>query len=184
MLRQRLANKFLDQGRFSTSCFSGHKKHAALSTQTALQFFTELQQFFFPGKEMSQSLPWFILGQVVRYVPTLEPLGDFTFARYAVTIVVLTVALVIVHSFLPAGRRSFSAIAPGIAATLVLWLFGGAIFGRYLSSYAFAYVSMYAGLASAMVALIFLYVCASIFIYGGELNSVIAKERKIPLNKT
>jgi membrane protein len=34
---------------------------------------------------------------------------------------------------------------------------------------------MYAGLASAMVALIFLYVCASIFIYGGELNSVIAK---------
>lgn len=126
----------------------------------------------------------FILGQVVRYVPTLEPLGDFTFARYAVTIVVLTVALVIVHSFLPAGRRSFSAIAPGIAATLVLWLLGGAIFGRYLSSYAFAYVSMYAGLASAMVALIFLYVCASIFIYGGELNSVIAKERKIPLNKT
>ena len=32
---------------------------------------------------------------------------------------------------------------------------------------------MYAGLASAMVALVFLYVCASIFIYGGELNSVI-----------
>ena len=34
---------------------------------------------------------------------------------------------------------------------------------------------MYAGLASAMIALIFLYVCASIFIYGGELNSVIAR---------
>ena len=51
----------------------------------------------------------------------------------------------------------------------------GAAFGRYLANYAFAYVSMYAGLASAMIALIFLYVCASIFIYGGELNSVIAK---------
>jgi membrane protein len=37
---------------------------------------------------------------------------------------------------------------------------------------------MYAGLASAMIALIFLYVCASIFIYGGELNSVIAQERE------
>jgi membrane protein len=36
---------------------------------------------------------------------------------------------------------------------------------------------MYAGLASAMVALVFLYVCASIFIYGGELNSAIAKAR-------
>jgi membrane protein len=38
-------------------------------------------------------------------------------------------------------------------------------------------VSMYAGLASAMIALVFLYVCATIFIFGGELNSVIAKER-------
>ncbi len=54
------------------------------------------------------------------------------------------------------------------------------MFGRYLANYAFGYVTMYAGLASAMVALIFLYICASIFIYGGELNSVIAiaRERK------
>jgi membrane protein len=36
---------------------------------------------------------------------------------------------------------------------------------------------MYAGLASAMVALVFLYACASIFIYGGELNSVILQAR-------
>jgi membrane protein len=56
-------------------------------------------------------------------------------------------------------------------------LISGAAFGRYLASFAFAYVSMYAGLASAMIALVFLYVCASIFIYGGELNSVIAKTR-------
>jgi membrane protein len=36
---------------------------------------------------------------------------------------------------------------------------------------------MYAGLASAMIALVFLYISASIFIFGGELNSVIAKVR-------
>jgi uncharacterized BrkB/YihY/UPF0761 family membrane protein len=29
-----------------------------------------------------------------------------------------------------------------------------------------------------MIALVFLYVCASIFIYGGELNSVIAQSRR------
>jgi membrane protein len=83
----------------------------------------------------------------------------------------------IVHLWLPAGRRSFTEIAPGIVATLLLWLISGAIFGRYLANYAFAYVSMYAGLASAMVALVFLYVCASIFIYGGELNSVVVRTR-------
>jgi len=82
-----------------------------------------------------------------------------------------------VHLWLPAGRRSFGEITPGIIATLLLWLISGAVFGRYLADYAFAYVSMYAGLASAMVALVFLYICASIFIYGGELNSAIAQMR-------
>jgi membrane protein len=82
-----------------------------------------------------------------------------------------------VHLWLPAGRRSFGQIAPGIIATLLLWMISGAIFGRYLASFAFAYVSMYAGLASAMIALVFLYVCASIFIYGGELNSAIGQSR-------
>ena len=119
-----------------------------------------------------------IWDKLVHYVPTLEPLGGLiTFARYAVAVVVLVIALLIVHRWLPSGRRSFGAIAPGVLATLVLWLITGAAFGRYLAEYAFAYVSMYAGLASAMIALVFLYVCATIFIYGGELNSVIGKER-------
>ena len=120
----------------------------------------------------------FIWGRLVSYVPTLEPLGGLiTFARYVVAIVVLAIALAIVHTWLPAGRRSLREIAPGILATLLLWMIGGAVFGRYLASYAFAYVSMYAGLASAMIALVFLYVCASIFVVGGELNSSIAKTR-------
>jgi membrane protein len=119
-----------------------------------------------------------ILEKLLRYVPALEQFGDLiTFARYAVAAFVLVVSLMIVHLWLPAGRRSFRQIASGIVATLVLWLVSGAIFGRYLASYAFAYVSMYAGLASAMVALVFLYVCASIFIYGAELNSVITRAR-------
>jgi membrane protein len=119
-----------------------------------------------------------ILSKLVRFVPALEQFGDLiTFARYGVAASVLVFALMIVHLWLPAGRRSFSEITPGIIATLLLWLMSGAIFGRYLANYAFTYVSMYAGLASAMIALVFLYVCASIFIYGGELNSVIAQQR-------
>jgi membrane protein len=119
-----------------------------------------------------------IWDKLVHAVPTLEPLsGLITFARYAVAVVVLVIALLIVHLWLPAGRRGFGEIAPGILATLLLWLITGAAFGRYLANYAFTYISMYAGLASAMIALVFLYACASIFIYGGELNSVIGKQR-------
>ncbi len=44
-------------------------------------------------------------------------------------------------------------------------------FGRYLADFSYAYVTYYAGLASAMTALVFLYFTATIFIYGGELNA-------------
>jgi len=120
-----------------------------------------------------------IWGQLARHMPMLSPFdGLGTVTRYTIAAIVLIIALFILHRWLPAGRRSFLAIAPGIVVTLLLWLISGAAFGRYLANYAFAYVSMYAGLASAMIALVFLYVCASIFIYGGELNSAIAKGRK------
>jgi membrane protein len=62
-------------------------------------------------------------------------------------------------------------ILPGIIATLILWLIAGVAFGRYLAEFSFAYVSYYAGLASAMIALVFLYWTASIFVYGGALNA-------------
>jgi membrane protein len=120
-----------------------------------------------------------IWAHLVRYVPALAPFDALvTLARYGIAASVLIVALFIVHLWLPSGRRSLMQITPGIVVTLLLWMVSGAAFGRYLASYAFAYVSMYAGLASAMVALVFLYVCASIFIYGGELNSVIDEARK------
>jgi membrane protein len=119
-----------------------------------------------------------IWDKLVYYVPALAPFyRTVTFARYAIAACVLIIALVILHRWLPAGRRSFLDIAPGIVATLLLWMVGGAVFGRYLASYAFNYVSMYAGLASAMIALVFLYLCAAIFIYGGELNSCIGQMR-------
>ncbi|HZQ11757.1 MAG TPA: YihY/virulence factor BrkB family protein [Pseudolabrys sp.] len=119
-----------------------------------------------------------IWDRLVSYVPTLAPFyATVTLYRYGIAAAVLIVALFIVHLWLPAGRRSFIDIAPGIGVTLLLWLVSGAVFGRYLASYAFAYVSMYAGLASAMVALVFLYLCATIFIYGGELNSVVGQAR-------
>jgi membrane protein len=111
-----------------------------------------------------------------RYLPWLEPLEwNFIFARYIVASTVLVVALVIAHKWLPAGRRSFIEIMPGILTTLTLWLVTGMLFGRYLTEYAYTYVSYYAGLASVMVALVFLYLTASIFVYGGELNSAICR---------
>jgi membrane protein len=120
----------------------------------------------------------------LRYLPWLEPLeGKFNFFRFAIAGIVLTVALLVAHKWLPAGRRRIVEILPGILATLVLWIVTGIAFGRYLAEYSFTYVNTYAGLASAMVALVFLYWTATIFIYGGELNTAIFHPRPLDAPK-
>jgi membrane protein len=117
-----------------------------------------------------------IFATAVRYVPLLDPLWFmFNFLRITVAAVVLIVALLIVHKWLPAGHRRLLTIAPGMALTLLLWLVAGELFGDYLSNFAKTYVTYYAGLASAMIALVFLYMIACIFILGGELNAAILR---------
>ena len=120
-----------------------------------------------------------IWATATKYAPWLVPFaGIVDLTRYGLTALVLVVALIVAHKWLPAGRRSFGEIAPGILVTLVLWIAAGALFGSYLSEFAYTYVTYYAGLASAMIALVFLYVTASIFVYGGELNAEIRKRQR------
>jgi len=113
------------------------------------------------------------------YMPWLEPLeAHFNLARFSLAVIVLSVSLVLVHLWLPAGRRRLAEIWPGIVATVVLWIGCGIVFGRYLADFAYTYVTYYAGLASAMTALVFLYFVAWIFLYGSELNTAIARARE------
>jgi membrane protein len=121
-----------------------------------------------------------------KYAPWLAPLeATFTFVRFAVASGVMTLALVLVHKWLPAGHRRYREIIPGILATLVLWLAGGILFGRYLAEFSSNYVTYYAGLASVMIALVFLYLIGGIFMYGAELNSAICQPRRPDrVNKT
>ncbi|HEY6257573.1 MAG TPA: YihY/virulence factor BrkB family protein [Xanthobacteraceae bacterium] len=115
----------------------------------------------------------------LKYAPWLAPLEPtFTFVRFAVATSLITVALFVLHKWLPAGHRKFRDVALGILATLALWLTGGILFGRYLAEFSSSYVTYYAGLASAVIALVFLYLTASIFMFGGELNSAISGPRR------
>jgi len=120
-----------------------------------------------------------LFAAALRYAPWLEPLETtFTFTRFAIATGLITIALFVLHKWLPAGHRKFREIAVGILATLVLWLVGGILFGRYLAEFASNYVTYYAGLASVVIALVFLYLTASIFMFGGELNAAICQPRK------
>src|SRR5690606_33161317 len=100
-----------------------------------------------------------------RYLPLMmeSSEGLLNVGRYAVATTALVAALFILHAFLPAGRRSFRQILPGIVFTVVASLVSGIGFGMYLARFAGNYVSMYAGLASVIIALVFLYFIAAIF---------------------
>jgi len=114
-----------------------------------------------------------------RHIPLIVESNEqfLNVSRYSVTVTALIVALFILHAWVPAGRRSFLQILPGIVFTLVASLVSGVVFGQYLARFANNYVTMYAGLASVIIALVFLYFVAAIFVYGGELNAAIIKSR-------
>jgi membrane protein len=113
---------------------------------------------------------------VLRFAPSLEPLDQvITFSRFGIATLVLLAALFIVHKFLPAGRRTLREVAIGILLTFILWVAGGVAFGSYVAQFARNYVTTYAGLASVMIAIVFLYMIAAIFIFGGELNAAILR---------
>jgi membrane protein len=114
-----------------------------------------------------------------RHIPLIVESNEqlLNFARYTVTVTALIVALFILHAWVPAGRRSFLQILPGVIFTMLASLVSGIVFGQYLARFANNYVSMYAGLASVIIALVFLYFIAAIFVYGGELNAAIIKSR-------
>jgi membrane protein len=114
-----------------------------------------------------------------RHIPLIVETNEqfLNVVRYSTTITALIVALLILHAWLPAGRRGFLQILPGIVFTLAASLLSGNVFGQYLARFANNYVTMYAGLASVIIALVFLYFIAAIFVYGGELNAAIIKSR-------
>lgn len=113
-----------------------------------------------------------------QWFPDIAPFtGTIAFWRYTIAVIVLVFALFMVHTWLPAGKRRLSDILPGIVITLFAWLAAATAFARYLETFA-NYVTTYAGLASIMVAIVFLYMLSAIFIIGAEINAAIMNFRK------
>jgi membrane protein len=105
-------------------------------------------------------------------------IARYDLVRYGATSAILLTGLIMAHVWLPAGRRGVFWVLPGILVTLALWLAAAVTFGWYLSRFS-TYASTYAGFAAPMMALVFLYFLAVIFIAGGELNAAIDDERAV-----
>jgi membrane protein len=105
-------------------------------------------------------------------------MARYDLVRYGATSIILLTGLVMAHVWLPAGRRRVVWVLPGILVTLAFWLGAAILFGWYLARFS-TYASTYAGFAAPMMALVFLYFLAVIFIAGGELNMAIDRERQV-----
>jgi membrane protein len=116
-----------------------------------------------------------LINLAITRLPWIEPyVGTITVWRFILASLVIVLGLIAVHFWLPAGRRRFIDIVPGMIFTLVGWVLGSTAFAAYLSRYS-SYASTYAGLASIMIALVFLYIVSVIFIMGGELNAAMKR---------
>ncbi|MBB4197454.1 hypothetical protein CCR94_06995 [Rhodoblastus sphagnicola] len=115
---------------------------------------------------------------VLKLAPALAPASHLVaLARYGVATVILQIALIVAHWVLPNARMRLRDCAPGIILTFGAWMAFALAFSAYLSRFAFNYVATYAGLASVMIAIVFLYALAAIFIYGAEVNEALARAR-------
>ncbi len=115
---------------------------------------------------------------LTQFVPDSWPLAQWKDGLHGVFAAGVPVAAVFLyHLMLPAKRLGVSDILPGAVFTLGMWwgmVYGFAIYVSHFASYS----TTYAGLASAMAALIFLYFNAAILIFGAELNGAIAVVRQ------
>lgn len=155
-------------------------------TETRKVVFCHLQNFLFV---LGGAAGFLILGfaiilgptlwnQLVKYVPEIiEYKKTFTLTRYAVAVFVLFFVLAATHIYLPAGRRKIMDVMPGICLTLMLWLSAATGFSFYLS-HVNMYIALYASLAGLMIAMVFFFLSALIFVFGAELNRALLENRK------
>jgi membrane protein len=109
----------------------------------------------------------------IRWLPPLRDLQITAEAlRYATAFPILIGAILLVHVFLAAGRRSLRQVWPGAFLTFVLWIAGGAGFGAYFAAFG-NYTRTYAGLAGVVAALFFMWLVSVVFLVGAELNAAL-----------
>ncbi len=124
----------------------------------------------------NDTLEW-LPATIRQWLPVIVDTLEIVFSwRIYGTLVMLTIGLLVVHLWLPAGKRRVFDVVPGVFLTLLLWLAGALIFAYYLATFA-NYTATYAGLASVMIVLIFLYMVGVIFIVGAEINAALMKFR-------
>jgi membrane protein len=105
--------------------------------------------------------------------------------RFPVALSLLAVVLSVIYRFGPNAKQRFRSIVVGAALAVLLWTISSVGFAFYLAEFA-DYGATYGSIGAAVGLLFYLYLCASVVLFGAELNAAIyhtaantgSKERK------
>jgi membrane protein len=113
-----------------------------------------------------------VIGPVVwSYVqPLLKVPWQWEAVRYVVAIGLLYLVVALLYRWLPARHLPRREVLPGAAITVLLWLILASLFSLYLQNLG-RFSLTYGSLGGIVIALMFFYLSAVIFIFGAEVNS-------------
>jgi membrane protein len=94
--------------------------------------------------------------------------------RFPVAFLLLAVVLSVVYRFGPNAKQRFRMVVPGAALGVALWAISSVGFSFYLANFA-NYGVTYGSLGAAVGLLFYLYLCASVVLFGAELNAAISR---------
>jgi membrane protein len=94
--------------------------------------------------------------------------------RFPVALLLLAGVLSVVYHFGPNAKQRFRLVVPGAALGVSLWAISSVGFSFYLANFA-NYGVTYGSLGAAVGLLFYLYLCASVVLFGAELNAAISR---------
>lgn len=97
--------------------------------------------------------------------------------RYGFTLLIMTASVIALHRVLPGRPLTLREILPGAFATTMLWTVAASALTLYFDRFS-NYASTYGSLGGVIITLLFFYVSAIIFVFGGELNAALMAHRK------
>jgi membrane protein len=116
--------------------------------------------------------PW--VWKIIAWFTFIDPSDQrlWHIARYGFVLVILTLGVGALHRALPNTRLTIRQILPGALTTTIAWIVAASVLSIYFSRFG-NYTATYGSLGGVIITLLFFYVSAIIFIFGGELNAAL-----------
>lgn len=110
-----------------------------------------------------------------RFRGLMKVLSSF---RYLIGILFLTVVFTAVYRVLPDRKAGAWGQIPGALVAAAGWMLFSLLFALYVDRFA-NYTSLYGGLSAIVVFMLWLYVCMYILLFGGEINLLVGRVKKL-----